>query len=58
MTVCSSATVCAMCCRPTCPGPIHEGGELGYSLSHSFGVVLDSPEFVIACVVGAGEAET
>jgi xylulose-5-phosphate/fructose-6-phosphate phosphoketolase len=41
-----------------CPGSIHEGGELGYSLSHSFGAVFDNPEFVVACVVGDGEAET
>ena len=37
---------------------IHEGGELGYSLSHSFGAVLDDPDFIVACVVGDGEAET
>jgi xylulose-5-phosphate/fructose-6-phosphate phosphoketolase len=43
---------------PECPGSIHEGGELGYSLSHSFGAVFDNPELVIACVVGDGEAET
>jgi xylulose-5-phosphate/fructose-6-phosphate phosphoketolase len=43
---------------PECPGSIHEGGELGYSLSHSFGAVLDNPELVVACVVGDGEAET
>src|ERR1700743_2703049 len=41
-----------------CPGSIHEGGELGYSLSHAFGAVLDNPELVVACVVGDGEAET
>ena len=41
-----------------CPGSIHEGGELGYSLSHSFGAVLDNPELIVACVVGDGEAET
>jgi xylulose-5-phosphate/fructose-6-phosphate phosphoketolase len=40
------------------PGSIHEGGELGYSLSHSFGVVFDNPDLVVACVVGDGEAET
>ena len=43
---------------PECPGSIHEGGELGYSLSHSFGAVLDNPDLVVACVVGDGEAET
>ena len=40
------------------PGSIHEGGELGYSLSHSFGAVLDNPDLIVACVVGDGEAET
>jgi len=43
---------------PECPGSIHEGGELGYSLSHSFGAVFDNPALVVACVVGDGEAET
>jgi xylulose-5-phosphate/fructose-6-phosphate phosphoketolase len=43
---------------PTTPGSIHEGGELGYSLSHAFGAVLDNPSLVVACVVGDGEAET
>ena len=43
---------------PECPGSIHEGGELGYSLSHSFGAVLDNPNLIVACVVGDGEAET
>ena len=43
---------------PECPGSIHEGGELGYSLSHSFGAVFDNPELVVTCVVGDGEAET
>ena len=43
---------------PECPGSIHEGGELGYSLSHSFGAVFDNPELVVVCVVGDGEAET
>jgi xylulose-5-phosphate/fructose-6-phosphate phosphoketolase len=43
---------------PECPGSIHEGGELGYSLSHSFGAVFDNPGLVVACVVGDGEAET
>ncbi len=40
------------------PGSIHEGGELGYSLSHSFGAVFDNPDLIVACVVGDGEAET
>ncbi len=43
---------------PECPGSIHEGGELGYSLSHSFGAVFDNPNLMVACVVGDGEAET
>src|SRR5271155_3814591 len=43
---------------PECPGSIHEGGELGYSISHSFGAVFDNPDLVVACVVGDGEAET
>ena len=43
---------------PETPGSIHEGGELGYSLSHSFGAVFDNPELIVACVVGDGEAET
>jgi xylulose-5-phosphate/fructose-6-phosphate phosphoketolase len=43
---------------PDCPGSIHEGGELGYSLSHSFGAVFDNPRLTVACVVGDGEAET
>jgi xylulose-5-phosphate/fructose-6-phosphate phosphoketolase len=41
-----------------CPGSIHEGGELGYSLSHSFGAVFDNPDLIVACCVGDGEAET
>jgi xylulose-5-phosphate/fructose-6-phosphate phosphoketolase len=41
-----------------CPGSIHEGGELGYSLSHAFGAVFDNPGLTVACVVGDGEAET
>ncbi len=41
-----------------CPGSIHEGGELGYSISHAFGAVFDNPALVVACVVGDGEAET
>ncbi len=40
---------------PECPGSIHEGGELGYSLSHAFGAVFDNPGLVVACVVGDGE---
>ncbi len=43
---------------PETPGSIHEGGELGYSLSHTFGAVFDSPDLIVACVVGDGEAET
>ena len=43
---------------PTTPGSIHEGGELGYSLSHAFGAALDNPDLIVACVVGDGEAET
>ncbi len=43
---------------PTTPGSIHEGGELGYSLSHAFGAAIDNPELIVACVVGDGEAET
>src|ERR1700726_1302756 len=41
-----------------CPGSIHEGGQVGYSLSHSFGAVFDNPDLVVACAVGDGEAET
>ncbi len=43
---------------PETPGSIHEGGELGYSLSHAFGAVFDNPGLIAACVVGDGEAET
>ena len=43
---------------PQVPGSIHEGGELGYSLSHAFGAVFDNPNLIAACVVGDGEAET
>jgi xylulose-5-phosphate/fructose-6-phosphate phosphoketolase len=43
---------------PETPGSIHEGGELGYSLSHAFGAVFDNPHLVVACVIGDGEAET
>ena len=45
-------------CGPGTPGSIHEGGELGYSLSHAFGAAFDNPDLVVACVVGDGEAET
>ena len=40
------------------PGSIHEGGELGYALSHAFGAAFDNPDLIVACVVGDGEAET
>jgi xylulose-5-phosphate/fructose-6-phosphate phosphoketolase len=43
---------------PETPGSIHEGGELGYSLSHAYGMAFDSPELIVACVIGDGEAET
>jgi xylulose-5-phosphate/fructose-6-phosphate phosphoketolase len=43
---------------PETPGSIHEGGELGYSLSHAFGAVFDNPDLIVAAVVGDGEAET
>jgi len=43
---------------PSTPGSIHEGGELGYSLSHAFGAVFDNPALIVACVIGDGEAET
>ncbi len=43
---------------PETPGSIHEGGELGYSLSHAYGAVLDNPDLIVACVIGDGEAET
>ena len=43
---------------PETPGSINEGGELGYSLSHAFGSVLDNPDLIAVCVVGDGEAET
>jgi xylulose-5-phosphate/fructose-6-phosphate phosphoketolase len=45
-------------CTPELPGSIHEGGELGYSLSHAYGMAFDNPDLVVACVVGDGEAET
>ena len=43
---------------PECPGSIHEGGELGYSLSHAFGAAFDNPELIVSCIIGDGEAET
>jgi xylulose-5-phosphate/fructose-6-phosphate phosphoketolase len=43
---------------PETPGSIHEGGELGYSLSHAFGAAFDNPDLLVACVIGDGEAET
>ena len=43
---------------PETPGSIHEGGELGYSLSHAFGAVFDNPGLTVACVIGDGEAES
>ena len=43
---------------PETPGSIHEGGELGYSVSHAFGAVFDNPDLITCCVVGDGEAET
>ena len=43
---------------PQTPGSMHEGGELGYSLSHAYGAVFDNPDLIVACVVGDGEAET
>ncbi|MFL5305841.1 MAG: phosphoketolase, partial [Polyangia bacterium] len=43
---------------PETPGSIHEGGELGYSLSHAFGMAFDNPDLIVGCVVGDGEAET
>ena len=43
---------------PETPGSIHEGGELGYALSHAYGAAFDNPDLLVACVVGDGEAET
>jgi len=43
---------------PETPGSIHEGGELGYAVSHAYGAAFDNPELIVACVVGDGEAET
>ncbi len=45
-------------CTPETPGSIHEGGELGYSVSHAFGAAFDNPDLIVAVVVGDGEAET
>ncbi len=45
-------------CTPETPGSIHEGGELGYSLSHAYGAAFDNPQLIVACMVGDGEAET
>ncbi|HWY56941.1 MAG TPA: phosphoketolase family protein [Terriglobales bacterium] len=45
-------------CTPEVPGSIHEGGELGYSLSHGFGAAFDNPDLIVSVVVGDGEAET
>src|SRR5688572_16509975 len=43
---------------PETPGSIHEGGELGYALSHAYGAAFDNPDLIVSCVVGDGEAET
>ena len=43
---------------PSTPGSIHEGGELGYSLSHAFGAAFDNPGLIVACIIGDGQAET
>jgi xylulose-5-phosphate/fructose-6-phosphate phosphoketolase len=45
-------------CTPETPGSLHEGGELGYSLSHAYGVAFDNPGLIVACMIGDGEAET
>jgi xylulose-5-phosphate/fructose-6-phosphate phosphoketolase len=45
-------------CTPETPGSIHEGGELGYSISHAFGVAFDNPDLIVTVMVGDGEAET
>ena len=45
-------------CAPEIPGSIHEGGELGYALSHAHGAALDNPDLIVTCVIGDGEAET
>src|SRR5450631_1282254 len=43
---------------PECPGSIHEGGELGYSINHAYGAAFDNPDLLVCCVVGDGESET
>jgi xylulose-5-phosphate/fructose-6-phosphate phosphoketolase len=43
---------------PEVPGSIHEGGELGYAISHAFGAAFDNPDLIVACIIGDGEAET
>ena len=53
-----SPAACPSHCAPETPGSFHEGGELGYSLLHAYGAVLDNPDLVAFCVVGDGEAET
>jgi len=45
-------------CTPETPGSIHEGGELGYSVSHAFGVAFDNPDLIVTVMVGDGESET
>ena len=45
-------------CTPETPGSIHEGGELGYSVSHAFGAAFDNPDLLVAAAVGDGESET
>jgi len=45
-------------CTPEVPGSIHEGGELGYSISHAFGAAFDNPDLIVSVVIGDGEAET
>ncbi len=45
-------------CAPETPGSIHEGGELGYSLSHAYGAAFDNPDLIVVCTIGDGEAET
>lgn len=45
-------------CTPEVPGSVHEGGELGYSLAHAFGMAFDHPDLLVVCMVGDGEAET
>ena len=50
--------IAAATSRPRRPGSIHEGGELGYALSHAYGAAFDNPDLVVFCVVGDGEAET